>query len=124
MRHLVLLTLLLGGCGQAGLADEDKPIAVRLPDEVCSRVAKEVAKLGEGGVQLGEKGEARIEEAAWLQMSQPQRDQLLQLLAYDAACAAPAPSLEQTATVRGETGRVLGQQVVTTTADTGTLLEE
>jgi hypothetical protein len=124
-RAAVLLALAAAGCGDlTGAGDPDAPVAVRLPEKVCAQAAQELTKLAASGLQLGNKGEARLEEAAWLVLPQAQRDQILQLLAYDAACAAPEPSLEQTATVRSETNRVLAQQVVTTTADPGMLMGE
>jgi hypothetical protein len=126
MKQVLWLPIALAvvGCGQSASGGEDQPLAVRLPEQVCARVAKELATLGQGGVLLEKKGEARLEEAAWLQIPQPQRDQLLQFLAYDAACAAPQASLEQTAIVRNELGRVLAQQVVATSADPAMLLDE
>ncbi len=120
----LLLAVALAGCGDLAGSDPDVPIAARLPASICARTAAELKKLADGGLQVGPKGEARLEEAAWLAIPQAQRDQLLQLLAFDAACAAPEPSLEQTATVRNEVGRILAQQVVTTTADPSQAFEE
>jgi len=113
----LLLALATAACGDLAETNPDAPVAARLPPAICARTAAELKKLAEGGLQVGPKGEARLEEAAWLVIPQAQRDQLMQLLAFDAACAAPEPSLEQTATVRNEVGRVLAQQVVSTTAD-------
>ncbi len=124
MNRTATLVALLAASACQAQPEPEVPVA-RLPDEVCSQVRGEVARQkAAGGLQFKPGAEATIEEAAWLQMSQTTRDQILRLVAFDAACASEQPSAEQTATIRSEYGRVLAQQVVTTSADITTVLGE
>ncbi len=98
---------------------------MRLPAQICKQAAEGIKKLNEsGGFDYSGGGEGTLEQAAWLQMAEAQRDQLTRLLAYDAACTAKVPPTEATATIRNESGRVLTQRVVETSADLSKILEE
>jgi hypothetical protein len=114
----------LGACNFLGEAEQKAP-AAPLPKQVCTQAREAIDKLSEGGgfVYAGN-GEGTIEEAAWLQLDPPSREQLEQVLAYDAACSAKEPSAEQTAIIRNEGGRVLSQRVIETSADLSRLDDE
>jgi hypothetical protein len=121
----ILLLLALAACDSQYAAEEPKAPVARLPAEVCKQASEGLSALKEsGGFTYAGAGEGALEEQAWLQMSEPQRDQLLQLLAYDAACTAKEPPADATATIRNETGRILSQRVVETSADLSKVLGE
>jgi hypothetical protein len=102
-----------------------KPVASRLPDKVCKQVREGLEKAeSSGALQQMKPGEVVMEEQAWLQMTQSTRDQVTKLVAFDAACRASEPPMEQTAIVRNEYGRVMAQPIIATSADLSTLLAE
>jgi hypothetical protein len=102
-----------------------KPQASRLPEKVCSQVKEGLAKLDESGVaQRTKPGEIVMEEQAWLQLPQSTREQITKLIAFDAACQASEPTMEQTVIVRSEYGRVMAQPIIATSADLSTILQE
>ncbi len=118
--------LMLGGCDQLLAPEaEVKGPAARLPAQVCAQAQEALQKLtATAGFDQRAKGEATLEEAAWLQMTEAQRDQLAKVLAYDAACAAKEPPHEQVVTVKNETGRVMAQRTIETSADLSSILDE
>ena len=127
VRKFALMVLLAGSaaCDNQLGADEMKVPATRLPAELCKQAADGITKLNEtGGFHYAGAGEGTLEEQAWLQMREPQRDQLLNLLAVDAACTAEQPVNEATARVRNEGGRVLSERVIQTSADLSSLSHE
>ena len=100
------------------------PVA-RLPAQVCGQARDGLEKLREtGGFTYTGQGEASLDEESWLRLDERAREELVKLVAYDAACKAPTPPAEQDATVRNEVGRVLMQRVVETSADLSTLAQE
>jgi len=127
IRHLSALFLLasLGACdGQTAAEEPELPVA-RLPAQTCNQARDGLEKLKEsGGLTYNGQGEATLDEEAWMRLDQRARDQLVQLVAYDAACKAAVPPAEQSATVRNESGRVLSQRVVETSADLSGLVRE
>ena len=126
MKSIPILLLSLGAAAcNSQFAEEPKAAPVRLPAQICKQAADGIKKLNaSGGFDYRGAGEGTLEEQAWLQMDEPQRDALTKLLAYDAACTAKDPPAEATATVRNESGRVLSQRVVETTADLSKILDE
>jgi hypothetical protein len=120
----LLLSLAAAAC-DSQFEEQPKSAPVRLPAQVCRQAADGIKKLNEsGGFDYRGGGEGTLEEQAWLQMDERQRDSLMKLLAYDAACTAKDPPAEATATLRNETGRVLSQQVVETDADPSKMLQD
>jgi hypothetical protein len=116
-------SLVLAGCFEQ--PEMPKPVASRLPEQVCNQVKDALAKLDESGaVQRTKPAEITIEEQAWLQMPASSRDQITKLIGFDAACRAAEPVMEQTVTVRSEYGRVMAQPIITTSADLSTLLQD
>lgn len=94
------------------------------PPEVCAKTAEAIEKLGaEAGLETDGKGGAIVMEQAWLELGGT-RDQLVQLVGFDAACRAAEPSREQNVVVRSEYGRVMAEQVVETSADLSALVRE
>ena len=120
-RKFAILILLVAGsaaCDNKFGADEVKMPPARLPDQLCKQASDGIKKLNEsGGFHYAGAGEGTLEEQAWLQMSEPQREQLLNLLAVDAACTSEQPVAEATARVRNEGGRTLSERVIQTSAD-------
>ena len=118
--------IVLAGCDALTEAQQaEKGPAIRLPKQVCDQAREGLDKLTEsGGFVYAGGGEATLEEAAWLRLDGGARDQLMQLLAYDAACTAKEPPYEWTARVRNEVGRILEERVVETSADPSRILEE
>jgi hypothetical protein len=121
----LLLLASLAACDPQYKAEEPKLPVARLPPQVCSQAQGGLEKLKEsGGLTYNGQGEATLEEEAWMRLDQGAREQLVQLVAYDAACKAAVPPAEQSATVRNEAGRVLSQRVVETSADVSGLIGE
>lgn len=117
--------LALGACEEQPdpLAGAQAP--VKPPQEVCGQVAKALEKLTtDGGVEADRQGGATMMEEAWLRLDQKGRDQVMQVLAFDAACRAPEASREQMVRVRSEYGRVMAEQLVQTSADLSQIIEE
>ena len=121
-------------CVTLGLAACDAPApvqdagtvqktATRLPEKVCDEARLGMEKLKEGGIDQKKPGEVTMVEQAWLELPAAQREQMTQLIAFDAACRADEPSAEQEVIVRSEFGRVMAQEIVTTTADLSDLLD-
>ena len=100
-----------------------KKAATRLPEEVCAEVKLGMDKLKESGIDQVKPGEVTVMEQAWMELPPGQRDQMAQLIAFDAACRADEPSAEQTVIVRSELGRVMAQRIVTTSADLSDLMD-
>ena len=117
--------LALGACEQqpdplAGTQTPTKP-----PKEVCAQVTKAMERLTtDGGMEADGQAGATMMEEAWLRLDQKGRDQVMQVLAFDAACRAPEASREQMVRVRSEYGRVMAEQIVETSADFTQLAEE
>jgi hypothetical protein len=128
MKHGRLIAALAASLASSGCFEQPempKPVASRLPEKVCKQVGESVAKLDESGTVVRTKpSEITIEEQAWLQLSQGSREQITKLIAFDAACKAAEPPMEQTVIVRSEYGRVMAQPIVATSADLGALLQD
>jgi hypothetical protein len=102
-----------------------KPVASRLPEKLCKQVGEGVTKLDESGMaQRTKPAEIVMEEQAWLQLSEASREQITKIIAFDAACKAAEPPMEQTVIVRSEYGRVMAQPIISTSADLSKLLQE
>ena len=116
----------LAGCGQQRAEQaNDSAGLMPLPEKVCNDARDGLEKIaGSGGLEYSDKGEATIGEDSWLRLPENAREQIAQLLAFHAACAAEQPPREQTIVIRSEFGRVLTQRVVETGADLSRLLEE
>jgi hypothetical protein len=119
-----LAAVSLGGC-DAQPDPNARRAAVKLPAKVCAQAREAVEKIvAQGGVEVDGKGGATVMEEAWIPMGADRRDQLVQLLGYDAACRAAEASLEQNVTIRNEYGRVMSNRVVETSVDLSTILQE
>ena len=114
----------------AACEEQPDPLAgtqapIKPPQEVCAQAAKAIERLTtEGGVQVDGEGGATMMEEAWLRLDQKGRDQVTQVLGFDAACRAPEATREQMVRVRSEYGRVMAEQLVQTSADLSQLTEE
>ena len=121
---LLLLASLAACDGQNAMEEPKLPVA-RLPAQTCNQAQVGLEKLkGSGGLTYDGQGEATLDEEAWMRLDERAREQLVQLVAYDAACKAKVPPAEQSATVRNEVGRVLSQRVVETSANLPGLIGE
>jgi hypothetical protein len=122
---LLLLLPAVAACDSQYGAEEPKLAPARLPAQVCTQARDGLEKLKEsGGFTYTGQGEATLDEEAWLRLDERARNELVKLVAYDAACKAPTPRAEQDAIVRNELGRVLMQQVVETSADLSGIAQE
>lgn len=107
--------LLAGGCDQQPELVANVSAPARPPEQVCGQARQAIEKLAsDAGVQSDGKGGATIMESAWLEMGEGSREQVIQLVGFDAACRSEQPSGEQNVTIRSEYGRVMVQQVVET----------
>jgi hypothetical protein len=110
-----LAALLLAGCEEQPKLVVDTSAAAKPPPEACAQVSKGIEALrAEAGVETDGKGGATIMEEAWLRLDGGAKDQMTQLLGFDAACRAEQPSPEQKVTIRSEYGRVMVEQTVST----------
>ena len=117
-----LAALALTGCGEA--EQPPPPTAAPLPAQVCNQAREALDKLSRAGAfEYSADGQATLDEAVWLPMAPGQRDALAQALGFHAACQS-RPSRETSVTIKSETGRVLSQRVVETSADLSTALQE
>ena len=126
-RHYSPLLLLaaLAACDSQSALEEPKLPVARLPAQTCNQAQAGLEKLKQsGGLTYNGQGEATLDEEAWMRLDERAREQLMQLVAYDAACKAAVPPAEQSATVRNEAGRVLSQRVVETSANLPGLIGE
>jgi hypothetical protein len=88
-------SLALPGCFEQ--PEMPKPVASRLPEKVCQQVSQGMAKLDASGTVVRTKpAEITIEEQAWLQLPETSREQITKIIAFDAACKAAEPPMEQT----------------------------
>ena len=127
IRHFspLLLLALLAACDGQNAVEEPKLPVARLPAQTCNQAQAGLEKLKEsGGLTYNGQGEATLDEESWMRLDERAREQLVELVAYDAACKAAVPPAEQSATVRNEAGRVLSQRVVETSADLSGLIKE
>ena len=112
-----LAALLLAGCGPEPAPEPERP-ARRPPEQACEQARAELERQSRGASFLFEEsGEAMIEHARWIRLSEAQRDALIQPLATLAACAAPQPVREVEITVRSETGTVILQRRIRPSTD-------
>ena len=117
-----LLCLALVGCYEEPPAPKT---TLRLPEEVCKQAREGLEKLAEGSqFELIKPGEAMMPDQAWLELAPEARNQLAQLIGYDAACRASEPSAEQTVIIRSEVGRLITERIVSTSADLSKLLQD
>lgn len=115
-RSLLPLLVGLAACNASGppTAATEQP----LPKVLCDQVKTGLEKLGRaGGIDYDDKGEASMFEAAWAQLAEGQRDQLVKLLAYHASCTAGAQREDQIVVVRGDQGQELTRRTVSTKID-------
>lgn len=114
----------LAACdGQFAAEQNDIMPLARVPEQTCRQASDGLEQLNRsGGFVLNAAGEGTLDEQVWLRMDERQRDQLVQLLAYDAACKAAEPVREQNAIVRSEYGRVLTERVVEIASDASAVL--
>ena len=116
------LSIAVSACSEAPPTPKT---TVRLPEEVCKQAREGLDKLAAGsGFEVVKAGEAVIAEQAWLDLPPDTRNQLAQLIGYDAACRASEASSEQTVVIRNEMGRVITERIVPTSADFSNLLKE
>jgi hypothetical protein len=116
MRKAAILILLAASACEAPKVDQQHA-AAPLPPQICEQAREGLGALKDQAAVVHSDGEATIDNMMWMQMGQDGRDQLVRLLAIDAACAAETPPREQEVTVRDETGRTITQQTVPVTFD-------
>lgn len=106
----ILILLAAAGC-EAPQVDQQQT-AMPLPEQACEQAREGLEGLKEQAALVYADGEATIDNMTWMQMGEAGRDQLVRLLAIDAACAAETPPRDQEVIVRDETGRTITRQTV------------
>jgi hypothetical protein len=118
-----LILLLAASCHQA--PPPPQPLAGPVPKQICAEVKKALdAMSSQGGMDYKDDGQATIEQAAWLQISEDQRDAVAHALGFHASCAAGVQKEDQEISVRSEAGIVLMRRIVDTRVDPMTLLRD
>lgn len=120
-------TLLLAGCDRQPAVDGSEAAlsAAPIPAELCRQAGDGLRKLAaDGALVYDGKGNATMEEQAWLQLPSATRDQLARLLGFQAACASKQPPTEQEVSIRNEYGRIMLRQTVQTRIDVSDILGE
>ena len=113
-----LAALLLAGCEEQPELVVNTSAAAKPPEQACTQVRQGIETLrADAGLETDGKGGATIMEEAWLKLDPGAKEQMIQLVGYDAACRAAEPSSEQNVTIRSEYGRPMVQQVVETGTD-------
>jgi hypothetical protein len=126
MRALLLLPLSLAAALAACNKAPPPPTRIEgpLPAQICTQVGKSLDALVKGGgVVLGDKGEATVEQAAWLDMTGDERNSFATALAFRAGCASGQQSQDQEVTIHGEDGSVLMHRFISTRTDPQSALE-
>jgi hypothetical protein len=122
-KRVPFLLLMLAACDGAPPPPEAPLVPV--PPEACAKVKEALDTLqGHGALVYTDKGEATIDQQAWLTMGERAREQFAQALGFHAACSHPTPTAEQNIIVRSETGATLMERIIETQTDIGQLLKE
>ena len=120
--YLTLPVLVLAACHKAPPPPE--PMGGPIPAQICAEVKKSLDALSAtGGVDVTDKGEATVEQAAWFAMSPEQRDSLATTLAFRAGCVSGRQSKDQEVSIRGEDGTLLMHRIVSTRTDLQSALQ-
>jgi hypothetical protein len=110
-----LAALLLAGCEEQPKLAVDTSAAAKPPEQACAQIRQGIETLrSDAGLETDGKGGATMMEEAWLALDGGTKDQMVQLLGFDAACRAEQPLPEQKVTIRSEYGRVMVEQTVST----------
>ncbi len=126
MRAAILLpaALLAAACWQQPAEQADQRAMAPLPKGVCDKARAALADLkGKVGLEITAPAQAIVEQDVWLTLGTNGRDQLADLLAYDAACAAATAPREQEVTIHNQFGTVLMRRVVETGVDMSQFLD-
>ena len=92
------------------------PTPTQLPDKMCQDAKTALDALRKAAaIEYNDQGEATIGQEVWLPMKPEQRDQLAVALAVNASCAAGQTSSDQRILIRGDSGMVLMDRIVSTT---------
>jgi hypothetical protein len=124
-RSILLLLLVLGACQGESPPDFNQVAAGPPPAELCAEINKSRKDLdAQPGIEYTEKGEATVEEDAWIAMSPENHADLARSLAFIAACASGKQSEAQPVRIRNETGRTLLETTVPTRVDLRSMLKK
>jgi len=123
MRRLPILALPLAfaACQDPIPELQPQPASAGLPEAVCSKVKDAVDALQSRGVIVLAGTEATIDQAAWSALDGRARDNLVQTLGFNQACAQPGPT-DRVVTIRNENGQTVIEQVVSTSANIGAII--
>jgi hypothetical protein len=107
---------MIAACHQAPPPPQvpDTPI----PEQICTDVKKSLDTLQkQGGFEFTDKGEATVEQAAWLAMSDDEKDSVVRALAFRNGCTSGRQAKDQEVTIRNEEGMVLTHRFISTKVD-------
>lgn len=111
----VFVSLATVGC-DVGVSEEaaDDPASIQLPEATCRDANATLAGAQDKlMMDTDTPGEAILPKAAWLSLEGKARDQIFDVVAVKAACAAARLEAEQPVMIRDEFGSVQSQRLVT-----------
>ena len=123
----IFLSLLLGlaACQGEPPPDMNQTAAGPPPAELCAEIKKNLKGFeGDLSIDYNDKGEATVEQAAWMTMSPENHADLAQTLGFVAACASGRQSDAQPVSIRNESGRMLLETTVSTRVDLRSILKK
>lgn len=95
-----------------------------IPAQICTQVKTSLDTLQkQGGFEFTDKGEATVEQAVWLAMSDGQKDSVARALAFRTGCTSGRQAKDQEVTIRSEDGTVMTHRFVSTKVDPMSVLQ-
>jgi hypothetical protein len=120
-----MLLLLLSACQGEQPPSPTETNTGPPPAAVCAEVRKGLAGLqAQPSFDQDNKGEATIEQAAWMAMSPDDHAQLAKTLAFAASCTAGHQSDAQQVRIRNETGTILLESTISTKVDLRSVMKK
>lgn len=124
-RASTALLLLLAACQGETPPDLNQAAAGPPPPELCAEIQKTAKALkDQPSIDFNDKGEATVEQAAWLTMDPDGRQDFARSLAFIAACASGKESEAQPVRIRNETGGILLDTTFPTRVDLRSVLKK
>ncbi|MDB5722812.1 MAG: hypothetical protein JWP15_3430 [Alphaproteobacteria bacterium] len=117
-RSAFILLILLAACKGEQAPNPAETNVGPPPPQICAQIAKAIDQIkNQSSIQYDDKGEATIEQEAWLAMTPDNHVDLARTLAFHAACKAGHQSDAQPVRIRNEIGTILLETTVPTKVD-------